>query len=378
VATVARPAGQGSYRFTVENDTVTAVIVGETWWSWSPSREVTTNQGDPHHSHGRGPGVGLIDPSSILPAVELVLAGRATFIGRSVLEVLATPSPVDENDEESWDWRNATHDLGGGADDYSLVVDAERGILLRSEARIEGQPFRIIEMETVAFDEELGEKVFAPPTDRDIEPARVPRAVSLSELPDAVSFAVLVPEHPPFGVDDVDVLPPDRRRGIPEQVHIAFASNFFGEEDRCFWLRVGRAASGEAGGGMARGGRHALRRGPRSRSSPPGRPARASGHAPRGAELLPRDRRTARARALTRATSWGPSAPARFIPITAILNMLMADSARRVEPHLGAPRRAPTRRERGPDSIRTKGAYSWPKRHGGRLESARRDQPDHR
>jgi hypothetical protein len=224
--------------FTVEDDTVTAVIVGDTWWSWSPSREVvTTNRGDPHHTHGRGPGAGLIDPSSILPAVELVLARNATFIGRPVLELLATPTPTNDNDEESSDWRHATHDLGGGADEYALLVDAERGVLLRSEGRIGGQAFRIIEMETVAFDEELGDDdVFAPPSKRDIEPARVPRTVSFNDIPDAVPYTALVPEHPPFGVEEVEIHPPDRRYGTPEQIHIAFASNLFGEEDRQFWL----------------------------------------------------------------------------------------------------------------------------------------------
>lgn len=222
--------------FSVGDNTVTAVIVGETWWSWSPFRAVTTNQGDPHSSHGKGPGDALIDPSSVLPAVELVVAGRATFIERPVLEVRATPTPIDENDEESSDWRFATSGLGGGADEYALLVDARRGVLLRSEARIGGEPFRIIEMETIAFDEELGQNVFAPPADAEIEPAWAPRTVSLTELLNAVLFTVLVPGRPPFGVEGIDIFPPDRRHGTPEQIHIAYASNFFGEEERQFWV----------------------------------------------------------------------------------------------------------------------------------------------
>jgi hypothetical protein len=222
--------------FTVGDDTVTAVIVGETWWSWSRSRTVTTNRGDPHSSHGRGPGDALLHPASILPAVELDIAGRTTFIDRPVLEVVATPSPIDDNDEESSDWRFATHGLGGGADEYALLVDAQCGVLLRSEARIGGEPFQIIEMRAVAFDEKLAEEVFAPPPDRDIESTTSPRSVTPMELPDLVPFTVLVPEHPPFGADDVDIHPADPRHGMPEQVHIAYASQFFGEDDRCFWL----------------------------------------------------------------------------------------------------------------------------------------------
>jgi hypothetical protein len=222
--------------FQGEDDTVTAVIVGETWWSWSASRGVTTNGGDPQSSHGKGPGEALIDPASILPAVEFVVTGRATFIERPVVEVVASPTAIDDNDEESSDWRLATHGLGGGADEFALLVDAERGVLLRSEARIGGEPFRILEMEAVIYDEEFAPDVFSPPAGQEIEPAWVPRSVSLDELPHAVPFTVLVPEHPPFGVDDVDIFPPDRQHGVPEQVHIAFASSFFGEDDRQFWL----------------------------------------------------------------------------------------------------------------------------------------------
>jgi hypothetical protein len=275
--------------FTVGEDTVTAVIVGHTWWSWSPSRAVTTNRGDPHSSHGRGPGDELIDPSVILPAVELQVVGRTTFIGRPVLDVVATPSPIDDNDEESSDWRFATHGLGPGADEYALLVDAERGVLLRSEARIGSEPFGTIEMEAVAFDEELGEDTFALPTDRDIEPTTSSRSVSLADLPDAVPFTVLVPEHPPFGVDDVTIHPPDRRHAMPEQVHIGFASDFFGEEDRRFWLVESGEPLSERHGVEWHERRHEVRRRPVYRPTAEDRPTEERGDAHRGAELLPHD-----------------------------------------------------------------------------------------
>ncbi len=149
--------------FNVEDETVTAVIVGDTWWSWSTLEIVTTNAGDRDHYHGTGPGHELIDPALILPAVELEIGEDDVFVGRTVRNVIATPSPTDENDEESSDWHTATHGLGPGADDYLLTVDAERGVLLRSEARIGGEPFRVLEMEAVAFDEDFVPATFAPP-----------------------------------------------------------------------------------------------------------------------------------------------------------------------------------------------------------------------
>jgi hypothetical protein len=56
-----------------------------------------------------------------------------------------------------------------------------------------------IEMETVTFDEQIGEDDFAPLTARDTNPHGFPGAVRLTDLPEAMPFTVLVPEQPPFG-----------------------------------------------------------------------------------------------------------------------------------------------------------------------------------
>jgi hypothetical protein len=42
----------------------TAVIQGDTWWSWSPSYGARTNQGSPRHSHGTGPADSLVHPAA--------------------------------------------------------------------------------------------------------------------------------------------------------------------------------------------------------------------------------------------------------------------------------------------------------------------------
>jgi hypothetical protein len=63
------------------------------------------------------------------------------------------------------------HDLGTGADEFELPVDEKRGIILRSEGRLRGLPFRVIEMDEVVFDEDLGSECFTllPPTGQDFE-----------------------------------------------------------------------------------------------------------------------------------------------------------------------------------------------------------------
>ena len=45
----------------------------------------------------------------------------------------------------------ALHPFGLGADEYLFALDAEEGVLLRSEARTVGAPFLIIEMSEIAF-----------------------------------------------------------------------------------------------------------------------------------------------------------------------------------------------------------------------------------
>ncbi|MDQ3964170.1 MAG: hypothetical protein M3277_09725 [Actinomycetota bacterium] len=66
-------------------------------------------------------------------------------------------TPYDDGDLSA---RSHLHGLGSGADAYELVVDSESGVLLRSEALLEGNPFRIVEVESIYFDETLGDETF--------------------------------------------------------------------------------------------------------------------------------------------------------------------------------------------------------------------------
>jgi outer membrane lipoprotein-sorting protein len=220
--------------FVVGDETVTAVIRGETWWSWAPARDARTNEGDPHSSHGIGPGEILLDPASILPALEFNLLGEETFAARLVVAVSAAPVPVERSDEDYRDWSFATHTLGFGADEYRLLVDAERGVVLRSEARFDGEPFRTISIDDISFDEAFGDETFTPPESERFEPVTVPLPIPVEKLTEHVSFTVLVPEHPPIAVDDAEIHAAEQER--PEQVVISYASHFMNEDDRAFWL----------------------------------------------------------------------------------------------------------------------------------------------
>jgi hypothetical protein len=48
-----------------------------------------------------------------------------------------------------------------GADEYEVVVDAERGVLLRCSSCLGGEDFDALEVEKIHFDERFGEDTFA-------------------------------------------------------------------------------------------------------------------------------------------------------------------------------------------------------------------------
>jgi hypothetical protein len=201
---------------------VTAVVDGPTWWSWSPSNGALTNEGSENAETGLGPGTSLVHPALILPAIDLEIWGRTTRLGRSVYEVLVAPTTGDDEDEES---SALLHGIGSGAEEYELLVDGERGVLLRTEARLHGRPFLILEMNEVGFDEELPAASFtlAPPKGEEFQAVPRSRSLLLEELPRAVDFTVLVPERAPDNADvHVMIEPALPRHEVPEHANISY------------------------------------------------------------------------------------------------------------------------------------------------------------
>jgi hypothetical protein len=95
----------------------------------------------------------LIAPLALAPALEFEVGVPTTAAGRDGIRVRSLPRPAGDDPH--------LFGLGAaGADEYELVVDLERGILLRTEARLEGAPFAILEFTEVAFDESLPPELF--------------------------------------------------------------------------------------------------------------------------------------------------------------------------------------------------------------------------
>lgn len=97
--------------------------------------------------HDLGPVQFLIDTSSISADFRLQVVGDIEFAGRRAIGLsghpFRAPSPL----------RRGIAGLARGSDELRFVVDRERGVLLRAEARRVSQPFRVIEMHQVSFDD---------------------------------------------------------------------------------------------------------------------------------------------------------------------------------------------------------------------------------
>lgn len=157
------PPGRGRAEFALGTEMLTVVVDGDRWWSWSPL--LGPRAGGTSMKVAMGPGLTLVEPRRLLPWLEgLTTVGRRNVAGREGIAVQARPVDPEVRgrlqDEEIETMRGVSADLplcelGEGADDYELVVDSEIGVLLRSEARLDRQAFRIIEVDELAFDESI-------------------------------------------------------------------------------------------------------------------------------------------------------------------------------------------------------------------------------
>lgn len=216
--------------FAVGDETITAVLDGYRWWRWSPSDGARTNAANPQDqsSHGTGPGAALLETASILPGLSFEITGRVEFAGRSAVAVRATPL----HSERDQYFPSGLHGIGS-ADEYELLVDAERGVVLRAEARLDGSPFKVVDVTEVAFDEDFPPDTFVlelPPGETFESPPDF-RDVPLDRMESEVPFTVLVPEHPPIGSGPGEpletpergmIMPAAPRWNMPAHAHISY------------------------------------------------------------------------------------------------------------------------------------------------------------
>jgi outer membrane lipoprotein-sorting protein len=176
------------------------VQVGKRWWSFDRWNGAITNEGEEDVGGGAGEQFsGWLEPASVLGLLEFEALGEGEVAGRRTLNARAIrATPGIAVDHDAW----GLHRLGVDAEQYELALDAERGVILRLEARHRGQPFFIGEARTVEFDQPLAEEIFVfrAPEGEEVRPFEHEGPafdLPIEEVVERAPFAVFVPARVP-------------------------------------------------------------------------------------------------------------------------------------------------------------------------------------
>jgi outer membrane lipoprotein-sorting protein len=181
----------------------------------------------------------LFAPLALVPAYDLELTGETSVAGRACRSLRGIP-------RESGPPHVGIGALG--ADEIELAVDDERGVVLRFVARFEGEPYQLVEVEQIAFDEQLDPALFVyepPPGVRIRRPEELHsgfvHGLTLEEAVERVSFPLFAPSSVPEGTHlIVNYMPARERPELEEQVSLHYVG---GDPARSFML-VERGANG--------------------------------------------------------------------------------------------------------------------------------------
>lgn len=212
-------ASEGRYR--EEHDQsgygLTVVSDGKRVWTYSAAQGAIVHE---PRSYVSDAGDQLLDPTPLMGAFDFQLDGVATAAGRDALRVRARPRA-----------RLQPHfplAVSAGSDEVELLVDAARGVLLRIEARFEGEPISIVEVQEIAFDEEPppGTFTFVPPAGEEVrtaEDAFRAEQLTVEEAAREASFTLWIPSKLRGGWQVHAVhRPRSTRPDVPETVFLVF------------------------------------------------------------------------------------------------------------------------------------------------------------
>jgi hypothetical protein len=177
-----------------------AVRDGEVWWSWDKRMGAISNEDDPSVSGGIGEQLSvMLDPTPLLSALQFRVVGSSQVAGRATIVAQAVPRASDPRRPPR---AFELHQLGHGADRYTLEVDAQRGVLLRAVALRGGEPFQEVTTVEIAFDEPIGDELFRfePPAGEPVQPVGQrprPQHITAAEAQQRAPFTVLIPDRIP-------------------------------------------------------------------------------------------------------------------------------------------------------------------------------------
>jgi hypothetical protein len=131
--------------------TSVGVKEGELFWSRFGDGDVHTNEQRPMSGTMTTDEECLLDPSALLGVYRFETKSQTALLGRPSMEVIARR-------------RLGVHGHGFGllSDELALVVDEERGVLLRLAVIVEGEEISFSEIVEIAFDEPISAELFRP------------------------------------------------------------------------------------------------------------------------------------------------------------------------------------------------------------------------
>jgi outer membrane lipoprotein-sorting protein len=225
----------------------TTVIDGELWWTYSPDWGATSNVGlSDEEASSMSAGGGepfrvLLDPSGLPGVVEI---DRIDAEGDRLL-VRARPRA----DLDDFHRHTQLHTLSG-ADELELVVDRERGVVLRLTAYLDGRELSAAQFEELVFDEVFpeGTFVFVPPPGEEIRPPETfaHREYSLEDAAELAGFPVFEIPELPEGQWRLHIHYSPPRERPPIQANVAL---FYHRADGRGTLVVSQHTAGEGGFG---------------------------------------------------------------------------------------------------------------------------------
>jgi hypothetical protein len=130
---------------------------GKHWWMTSPEGRIESNAGRTGRSLLSAGFEHLFDPARLLGSLELELGEHTRWHGRETIRLRGVPRPGVSPDA-------ALQELGWPSDDYELLLDLDRGVLLRSSSRIGEDEVKLHEVLDIAFDEDFPEDTFLRPS----------------------------------------------------------------------------------------------------------------------------------------------------------------------------------------------------------------------
>jgi outer membrane lipoprotein-sorting protein len=128
---------------------------GDLFWQWNGDEDVYTNEHHPERGWMTTREERLLDPSPLLGVYRFEVGSSTTTAGRQGVEIVAKRRAGANADEFAHVARLTDHEL-------ALVVDEERGVLMRVATIVGREELTSSEMVEVSFDEPISPELFLP------------------------------------------------------------------------------------------------------------------------------------------------------------------------------------------------------------------------